>query len=422
VTKRVFLHVGLPKSGTTYVQAVMARNKDRLREQGLLFPGADWQQQVLAIRDLREMTVPSARPSKVAGSWAELTREVSEWSGDAAISMEWLCAADEHHIRRAVADLAPATVHVVFTVRDLGRTIPAAWQEFAQNRQDWTWQEFLDGVVADDPMAARPGRAFWAQQDVEALTRRWATVVSPKRVQVVTVPHPGAPPDLLWRRLCTVFGIEAAGHVTEGLGGNASLGYESAELMRRVNWVVRDRGMPPGTYERVFKHGLAKKGLAQRKKLESTLVVPAGHRDWLTRRAAQQVQALEAMDVQIVGTLDDLSPVFGNGTTTDGGDLDLERVLDAAVEGLVAMGEQRLAAVGRARSKTVRLQRQLSEARKRVGWRAYAIPAGSASVRRLRSGVARRLRQRFGTEQRGGRGPVRLLMARLRGNRDTSRT
>jgi hypothetical protein len=37
-TQRVFLHVGSPKTGTTYLQGVLWRNREALRRQGLLLP------------------------------------------------------------------------------------------------------------------------------------------------------------------------------------------------------------------------------------------------------------------------------------------------------------------------------------------------------------------------------------------------
>ena len=38
VASRVVLHVGLPKTGTTYLQEVLARHRDALREAGVLYP------------------------------------------------------------------------------------------------------------------------------------------------------------------------------------------------------------------------------------------------------------------------------------------------------------------------------------------------------------------------------------------------
>jgi hypothetical protein len=339
VSQRVFLHVGLPKSGTSYVQRVLSENKQQLMDgASLLFPGDSWHDQVQAVRDVREM----GPRRDAAGAWSQLVQEVHEWSGDAVISMEWLCAAEPDHIRRIFEDLAPSRVEVVFTARDIGRTLPAAWQEFIQNRYEWTWDEFLEGVSSEDPYAVSSGRAFWTQQDLATLVDKWAEHASAERTHVVTVPRPGAPHDVLWRRLARVFGIEPDGYVTEGLGGNESLGLESAELMRRLNPLTRDAGVRRAPYNQIYKHGLAKEHLAQRKGAESTLTLPARYHPWAGQAARRQVDALRTSGVQVVGDLTELE--------LDPGGIAAERpesariadadLLAPALAGLVALGQQ----------------------------------------------------------------------------------
>ena len=39
VTQRVYLHVGAPKSGTTYIQGVLEHNRARLADAGVLVVG-----------------------------------------------------------------------------------------------------------------------------------------------------------------------------------------------------------------------------------------------------------------------------------------------------------------------------------------------------------------------------------------------
>ncbi|MGI9601134.1 MAG: hypothetical protein ACR2QE_04570, partial [Acidimicrobiales bacterium] len=41
--KRVTLHIGLHKTGTTMLQALCARNRDALSDQGLLYPSTGGQ-------------------------------------------------------------------------------------------------------------------------------------------------------------------------------------------------------------------------------------------------------------------------------------------------------------------------------------------------------------------------------------------
>ncbi len=63
---RVFLHIGEPKTGTTFLQQVMWGNRRELAAQGLVLPGHHAQDHFRASQDLRGMT---KLPSDPAGSW-----------------------------------------------------------------------------------------------------------------------------------------------------------------------------------------------------------------------------------------------------------------------------------------------------------------------------------------------------------------
>lgn len=336
----VFLHVGLPKSGTSYLQRLLSANKERLiQQEALLFPGKGWNEQVLAVKDVRG--IRDGRPRRaVDGAWSRLVAEIHDWQGDAVVSMEWLCAANDSQIARILESFT-ADVEVVFTARDLGRTVPAAWQEFMQNQQTWSWEEFLAAVATDAPYAASgAGRAFWAQQDLATLVARWATHVGTPRTHVITIPQPGAPRDVLWRRFADVLQLDPTGYVIQNLGGNESLGLESAELMRRINTALRESGAGNRSYNRVFKHQLAKQVLSQRRAQESVLTVPEDHHRWIAETAERQVEAMVAAGVHIVGDLDELRPQLGSPGVQPS-QLSEAALLETAVAGLVGLGMSR---------------------------------------------------------------------------------
>lgn len=340
MARRVFLHVGLPKSGTTYLQAVLGKNKKLLKQRAsLLYPGATWSRQVDAVRDVRRMKLPPSQQAAVAGAWDRMVAEMSGWSHDAIMSMEWLCMATPGQIQRIARDLASTELHVVFTVRDVGRTVPAAWQEFSQNRSTWRWPEFLEQVTGDDPMETSAGRAFWGQQDMELLLQRWSASVPAERIHVVTLPQSGADPAELWRRMAQVLGIDPEGYDLTDLGSNASLGLESAELMRRLNVRLKEQGLTIGPYNNIFKHKIAKQILATRKGQESKVLLPTQYHDWARARAEQQIRAIESSGAQVVGDLDELRPVFkaDSGAQTEAHEPEPDAVVDAAVQALITV-------------------------------------------------------------------------------------
>lgn len=336
--KRVWLHVGLPKSGTSYLQRLMVANKDALAtEAGVLFPGDGWKQQVAAVRDVRNLgDAPATR-----GAWDRLVAECLAWDGDAVVSMEWLAPARPKQIRRMVSSFAPHPVEVVFTARDLGRTIPAAWQEFMQNGQSFTWERFLADIRHPERLSTDIGTMFWRQQDLPELAAAWVAEVGAAQVHVVTLPPPGAPRDLLWRRFAQVLGIDPGVGDPEVSNGNESLGVESAELMRRLNELAAAAGVDKRTYTNAFKHRLGKQVLAVRRRDESSLVLPDEFRPWASEAAAGQIDGIRRLGVPVVGDLAELTPHYPESAGRAPESVGDGELLQIALEALLEVAPQR---------------------------------------------------------------------------------
>jgi hypothetical protein len=391
VSKKVFLHVGLPKSGTSYLQAVLAANKSRLADRAhLLFPGSTWQDQVRAVRDVRSAKGHAPSEREAAGEWARLVHEISTWQGDAVVSMEWLAGATSREATRIVESLAPGQVELVVTVRDLARTIPAAWQEFLQNEEVWSWSEFLGAVTSENPRGTPAGNLFWSQQDLGKILATWRDALASERMHVVTVPQAGAPAGELWTRFASVLGIDGSLFDASGQGSNESLGRESAELMLRLNRVSRARGMEWSTYEEMFKHTLAKQALSKRKHVETPQHrIPPDLQAWTVARTAEQVRAIEASGAGVVGDLSDLESDFGP-PDPHLGETSCEGILEAALEGLVALAKDRRAELERLRQRNARLTRQDGHVREQARPRESARAVLRRPLRRAyRSAIAK---------------------------------
>ncbi|MDF1603661.1 hypothetical protein [Nocardioides sp. YIM 152315] len=313
---RLVLHVGLLKSGTTFVQARLGANLDELDRQGVLFP-TPWSRQVRAVTDL-------ASSSAGAKAWARLVDDVRDHPGTVLVSMEFMAPIAEDRIRRVLADFPDARVEAVITVRDLGRVVPAMWQETLQNRRSWGWGEFQRAVRSE---SGTVGKRFWRQQDLGKIARRWAKVLGPDRVTVITVPPAGAPSEQLWDRFCAVVGLAPATWAAAPRA-NESLGAASALLLGRLNAALGD--VDKAVYNRAVKKRLAKQVLAARKGAEEPIgfVVPG----WLRKRSDARSADLAATGVRIVGDLAELVPLDVPGVDPDA--VDADQQLDAAVDAL----------------------------------------------------------------------------------------
>jgi hypothetical protein len=130
MTTRVYLHVGAPKSGTTFLQGVLESNRATLADAGVLVVGERHLDRIHAALQIREDPRLADLPESARHAWDTLVRQIREWQGESAVlSYELLAAASSQQAGRALADLAAYDVHVVITARDLGRSAVSAWQE-----------------------------------------------------------------------------------------------------------------------------------------------------------------------------------------------------------------------------------------------------------------------------------------------------
>src|SRR5687767_12948367 len=90
----VFLHIGGPSTGTTYLQGLMAANAETLAAAGYLLPGRTWRDVVLATHDAlsfgrRPAADRPGRPGRndltaqAGGRWDELAGQMADHRGAA---------------------------------------------------------------------------------------------------------------------------------------------------------------------------------------------------------------------------------------------------------------------------------------------------------------------------------------------------
>jgi hypothetical protein len=332
---RIYLHVGAPKTGTTYLQSVLFDHRGRLADAGVLYPGRYPEAHFEAVVDLRGISFGGHRDESWQGRWGRLVEEALDWDGDSVvISHELLCGAPDETIAEAVESFAGHEVHVLYTARDLGRQVPAMWQEYVKNHATVPFDRYVRRL-AREPRRGRVANTFWRQQHAAEIADRWCAHLPRERFHFITVPPPGAPPTLLWERIATTVDIRPELVDAERPTTNTSLGYPQAELLRRVNRTLGDQ-MPWPAYETTVKGWFAEEflvGLGS----GTRPTVPESMRDWLLAEAKRMVAAIAESGVHIVGDLNDLRPSFGppEKTPTD------SEVLDAASDALAALLTER---------------------------------------------------------------------------------
>jgi hypothetical protein len=294
---KVFVHIGLPKTGTSYLQGILWGQRDQLRAAGLFVPGRKRRDHLWSSMVVRDDPNVTRRHPDAAAAWDVVRRDVAGQASDAIISHEFFCSASAEQAQRMVADLAPAEVHVVVTARDPLGIFTSSWQESLKNKGTQPMANYAR-EVSDDPTVVWNWRAL----DLALVLERWGSAVPPERLHVLTS-APGSQRPELWAKLCSVIGLDPAVADTSGVFPNESMGVVEAETLRRLNQRLRgfDGARDRGVWIRTF---LADKRLVPR---GGEKFWPADDQvaDCRSRGEAAAV-AVHAGGFDLVGSLDDL--------------------------------------------------------------------------------------------------------------------
>lgn len=301
---RVVLHVGLPKSGTTFLQHSLRRNAGALADRGVLYPQTPDDVMFRAALDVRGNHKAWGRRRKdVAGAWDSLCATARRHGGTTIVSHEILAPACHRQVDAALSMLKGLEVHLVVTARDPVRQLVSEWQEGIKHGRRLTFTEFEAAVRSGEGELAH---RFAAAQSLPDVLHRWGRHLPPDRVHLVVGPPPGAPPERLWSAFAEVAGFDPAGFPAAHGPLNESLGADEVDLLRRVNVALDGRLQQPA-YGRLAKRRLAHQLLAGRR--TRPLQAPAHVRDALTDVAEQWMKEVNRVGWAVHGELTDLVPV-----------------------------------------------------------------------------------------------------------------
>jgi hypothetical protein len=350
VKRTLFVHIGVRKSGTSYLQATTYASVEALAGQGIGVPFPGWERHYDALyRPLLEIQPGQEPPQSALDGLARARAVCDRTPGDRLLlSFEDLAALSPTQIEAFLGAFAGYDIHIVVTTRDLARQIPSEWQQCVKERLVTPFGEYVAALRSRE---GPDSDQFWRRQEVRSILSRWATGIPDDHVHVIVVPPSGAPrsllPDLYYRLL----GVDPATLSPPSRSVNRSLGYVEAEALRRVNSALGDQLPDRRSQYR----------LATRRVLRGTLLrhvgpgpaIPSEHREWVFEESQRQAEWLSQQRCDVLGSVDDL---VSAKTSQDAGKLSVSdsEVAEVAVEALARLSVQRVEAMQRAKSPAVR--------------------------------------------------------------------
>ena len=386
--RRVVLHVGLHKTGTTYLQGVLRANHAVLADQGVWVPVPDATgvpSATMAAWDLRGRRSERSHDRRQVGQWDALCATAARSPLPVALlSAESLSLLARRQASRAVAGFADRSPTVVVTCRDLGRVLVSAWQESVKNGAVEDWSTYVAMVRDRDARGRDPARGFWLNHDLAAVLAVWSRVVPADRLVVVTLPPAGAPPGTLLARFAAAAGFDPTPLYAYSAHTNPGLGVAGSEVVRRLNRRLDGR-LNGRQHDHVVRYVVAG-GL--REVGDERIGLPAEELPWLTGEARRTVAAVRRSGARVVGDLDDLLPRPDPGARLPGSATE-EEVAAAALVGLERLTERygrlwwRSRRGDPARSEPEGLRTRVGSARRRLDFTCRRLVADAADRNHL---------------------------------------
>jgi hypothetical protein len=207
----VVLHIGQPKTGTTTFQNVLAQDRRRLRETGILYPDLGQANQWLAMGEIlladpdAQTRLPAGLRSHltellagVDGQFARLAQQCRDFAGSRiVISAENLVYAGAHTVDRLYDAFGPTrSVTVVVTTKPVSALLGSGYQQLARTQAVADFDDWVRTAIDELLTHPESSTVGWARTDV--LRKDW-TRPGWRTTLVDMSGHPQSTTTTLWR-------------------------------------------------------------------------------------------------------------------------------------------------------------------------------------------------------------------------------
>lgn len=340
----VLLHVGVHKTGTTAIQAALADSRQELASRNVRYPGKLQAQHRAALALLGRPWGWNNRGGGVMDRehFDRLAKRTRKAPGRVVISSEFFCEASSDQADEVFSALGRSgarPVHVVVTLRNLGKLLPSSWQQYLKYGMTTSYEAWLTGVLAT-PGSSKMSPTFWKRHDHGDVIRRWAGAVGPQNLTVMVLED--VPREYMFETFAQFLDVPT--HILTSrmeLTSNRSMTAAEAEVLVRLNKKVK-KSMQWADYVTLVRRGVAL-GMVEGREpgpSEPKLHTP----DWALDAAQQvgikSVNTIRESGVEVLGNLDALTtriastpvPDFTDQIPIDAAVTAIESVINSARE------------------------------------------------------------------------------------------
>ena len=306
MAKKLIVHAGFHKTGTTALQSALFANINELVKFGIEYPQVGGKAHHKAIYSLMGKTWGWEDRGGVTATdkkWKNLIRQVGKINKTALISSEFLCELNEEQITKFRNELNVADTHIYFTIRPLLKIIPSAYQQHLKIGIKSDYEKWLHSIL-DEPGVSTITPSFWVRHTHAKVISKWIAEFGADRVTLIVVDE--AQPDVMYDTFSELLGLPAKFlKKQENQDSNRSLSLNEITMLNRINRQYPKR-RSWHDYETFIRNGAIKylTNKVEPAQNDLRLLTPQWAVDKAKEISANSVVDIKKLGIHIIGDLD----------------------------------------------------------------------------------------------------------------------
>lgn len=330
--KKIYLHVGFHKTGTTAIQQSFFKYSDEMKNLGINYATNNRKANHREAWALRKRAWGwKNRGGEIVpiSEWEKQVKKLKSQKLNSLLSSEFFSELSDIQLNQMASDIEDFDVEVIFTIRPLAKILGSSYQQYLKYGIKNSYEEWLRDIFKNvEESNLTP--TFWQRHRHELVISRWAKVFGNQKIHLVVVDE--SEPDFLYDTFNEILELPAGTlNVVEGKGSNRSLNYPEISLLLALN-----RAFPETRnwkdYEMFIREGpiRALTNEVHLAALGEKLLTPQWALDEALRLVLKSVAKIDELGINIYGDtkrlLDNTVPVGVNVETLD---ISIETVVNA---------------------------------------------------------------------------------------------
>ncbi|MEY3103532.1 MAG: hypothetical protein RL256_554 [Actinomycetota bacterium] len=234
--KRLIIHPGFHKSGTTALQESFALNRPLLRENGIFYPpiGSKAHHRVAWALTQRPWGWSKRGGEKTPEKyWDRMSSRINGAKEETVIlSSEFFSEIDGERIRKIRSEIKGRDIQILFTLRPLAKLLPSSYQQYLKYGITIEYEDWLHAIL-DKPGESKVSPTFWKRHSHGKVVARWVDIFGKSNVTLLIVNE--AQPTFLFDEINKFLNLPTGSLNAAPSGSNRSLTMEEISLLLELN-------------------------------------------------------------------------------------------------------------------------------------------------------------------------------------------